>query len=480
MESSYDPNAIVLGGALEAPQGGGCTNISAIVNARTYRTTGNLGPIYHFNSNNNTIADYWTGDYFLNSSLYIQDNVRLDIFGPDYGGDVNNFYVRSDKDKFITIRAHGGRLRFKGVNVQSLDRSEDQGRGGPDTNIADGRSFVTAISEVVLDPDSLCDGRAQNTKGEARLDIHDCTFAYLGYYNAESYGISYKVRGLCSNHENLDIMENVAVYGDITDSEIHNQFFGHYSFGHKGGNWSGNHVHDNVGYGFDPHDDSDNAVIANNHVHDNGWHGIIASKRCNNLTIAGNLVHDNGRNGIMLHRSCDDSTIANNEAYQNGDAGAAIFETSNTTIYGNNFHDNRFGIRLSLGSSNNDIYDNTFDTTEATAPVGTNSTATYAVFMYQGSDTPEVAGSDGKPGYNRFFGNKILGKTETMKIIDTRNSTFEENVFAGDFVRFRNSTSISWTDNELPQNYEVKFEGTTCFEGDDSLQSEGIAAAPMC
>ena len=66
----------------------------------------------------------------------------------------------------------------------------------------------------------------------------------------------------------------MAVYGDITDSEIHNQFFGHYSFGHKGGNWSGNHVHDNVGYGFDPHDDSDNAVIANNHVHNNGWHGI--------------------------------------------------------------------------------------------------------------------------------------------------------------------------------------------------------------
>ena len=70
------------------------------------------------------------------------------------------------------------------------------------------------------------------------------------------------------------LLDKVAVYGDITDSEIHNQFFGHYSFGHKGGNWSGNHVHDNVGYGFDPHDDSDHATIANNHVHDNGWHGI--------------------------------------------------------------------------------------------------------------------------------------------------------------------------------------------------------------
>lgn len=34
------------------------------------------GPIYHFNSNNNTISDSWTGDYFLNSSL-----CELPLFG---------------------------------------------------------------------------------------------------------------------------------------------------------------------------------------------------------------------------------------------------------------------------------------------------------------------------------------------------------------------------------------------------------------
>lgn len=33
-------------------------------------------------------------------------------------------------------------------------------------------------------------------------------------------------------------------------------------------------VHDNIGYGFDPHDDSDYVTINNNHVHHNGWHGI--------------------------------------------------------------------------------------------------------------------------------------------------------------------------------------------------------------
>ena len=32
--------------------------------------------------------------------------------------------------------------------------------------------------------------------GEARLDIEDSEVAYLGYYHAESYGLSWKVMGV--------------------------------------------------------------------------------------------------------------------------------------------------------------------------------------------------------------------------------------------------------------------------------------------
>ena len=52
------------------------------------------------------------------------------------------------------------------------------------------------------------------------------------------------------------------------------QWFGHYSWGHNGGKWTRNEVHDNHGYGFDPHDDSDNVEITGNTVYNNGWHGI--------------------------------------------------------------------------------------------------------------------------------------------------------------------------------------------------------------
>lgn len=52
------------------------------------------------------------------------------------------------------------------------------------------------------------------------------------------------------------------------------QWFGHYSFGHNGGKWNYNYVHDNFGYGFDPHDDSDNLEMIGNVVFNNQWHGM--------------------------------------------------------------------------------------------------------------------------------------------------------------------------------------------------------------
>lgn len=76
----------------------------------------------------------------------------------------------------------------------------------------------------------------------------------LGYDAAEAYGISYKARGLCNDHSNLDIFDddnglNVGVTGDIYRSDLHHNWFGHYSWGHDGGKWQYNTVHDNYGYG---------------------------------------------------------------------------------------------------------------------------------------------------------------------------------------------------------------------------------------
>ena len=75
------------------------------------------------------------------------------------------------------------------------------------------------------------------------------------------------------------------MYGNIYDSNIHNNHFGVYTYGHQQGDWRRNDMHHNTEYGFDPHDDSDFLTIHDNNVYGNGNHGIIASKRCNGVSI---------------------------------------------------------------------------------------------------------------------------------------------------------------------------------------------------
>ena len=101
------------------------------------------------------------------------------------------------------------------------------------------------------------------------------------------------------------------VYGNIYDSDIHHMNFGVYTYGHQQGDWRRNKMHDNSGYGFDPHDDSDFLTIHDNEVYDNGYHGIIASKRCNGVSIQGNEVYGGAETsaGIFLHRSSDDAVV---------------------------------------------------------------------------------------------------------------------------------------------------------------------------
>ncbi|CAM9267840.1 unnamed protein product, partial [Ascophyllum nodosum] len=255
------------------------------------------------------------------------------------------------------------------------------------------------------DPD-YSNGSAKDDMGNARMDIFRSEIAYLGYDASESYGISYKARGLCKDLSNLDIYDDdngldYGVYGDIYRSHIHHNWFGHYSWGHNGGKWQYNEVHDNIGYGFDPHDDSDNVKIIGNTVYNNGWHGIIASKRCTDITIKKNVVYNNGRNGIMLHRSCDRAVVRENHSYNNGDAGMALYESFECKVYNNLFEYNKHGIRWSNGANDNRAWENTIR-------IGSDSEARYALYMYKGEDEAEAEGNeDGRPKYNTVYNNEI-------------------------------------------------------------------------
>lgn len=55
--------------------------------------------------------------------------------------------------------------------------------------------------------------------------------------------LSIKVRGFCTDMSNPEVFEDVNVYGDITNCNIHHMWYGMYSYGHQGGVWTDNLMH---------------------------------------------------------------------------------------------------------------------------------------------------------------------------------------------------------------------------------------------
>ncbi|CAM9902640.1 unnamed protein product [Ectocarpus sp. 4 AP-2014] len=386
-----------------------------------------------------------TGIWLLDTSVVITNGVTFEIKGTSIGGDCDELKFSSTKKAWNRIMGHGGNIDIDSTVVRSWDASKTLDHILKDSD--DGttnRSFISCVSEVVVDADETCDGTAQNDMGECRMDIVDSTVAYFGYDETESYGITWKVRGLCDDLSNKDtLFDSVRVYGDIKNSDIYGMWYGHYSYGHLGGVWTNNLMHDNHVYGFDPHDDSDYLTISGNTCYNNGNHGIIASKRCDHLLVENNESYDNGGSGIMLHKSCDDSIVRGNTVYSNVDAGLSLVETSNCVVSDNEFTDNRWGFRVILGSTGNVLDSNIL--TENT----------YSdIYSYYGADeeVPEVEPFTGINTDNTYSNNVVthLVKT-TVDIEDSDGTIISGNAFSGNdngahFV-FLNSDNTHVVDN---------------------------------
>lgn len=208
-----------------------------------------------------------TGKWLLKGELYIEDGSILYVHGTSIGGDCDELRIQSDGATFHEIRGHGGSLSFKSTVVTSWDTTTK----APTDDYENGRSFINCVSEKTATVE--CEGQAKNNMGECRMDIIDSEMGYLGYFASESYGLTWKVRGFCVDKSNPEVFDDTNVYGDIINSDIHHMYYGMYSYGHQGGVWTDNKMHDNHQYGFDPHDDSDYLTIARNKVYNNVNHG---------------------------------------------------------------------------------------------------------------------------------------------------------------------------------------------------------------
>lgn len=381
--------------------------------------------------------------WHLRANLIVEDGAQLILHGTAIGGDVNELRLQSNNstntNSFIFINADWGSISIRNTSVSSWNDAA----GGPDTeHVLYGRAFLGVRSRLA--PDGV-------TPLESRMDIIDSDIGYLGHDDSEAYGLTWKVIGA---HPDLarSIYDYVNVYGDILNSRLHHNFFGVYTFGHYGGHWATNEVDHNVGYGFDPHDDSDYVVIENNNVHDNGWDGIIASMRCDHLTVRGNVSRDNGQNGIILHRSSNDCVVENNQCLDNGTTGIVLTGDWRCIVRSNLLVRNfEAGLRLDLGSADNLIEGNVCA-----------SNVLYGFHLYKGSDAPEL-NDDGRPKRNRFANNLVQNNgLDGINLADCDDNTFATNAFYanGNTLRFERGFRNRLEGNDIPGGVTAKTFGS--------------------
>eukprot|EP00904_Undaria_pinnatifida_P005807 jgi/Undpi1/2356/HiC_scaffold_13.g05739.m1 len=436
---------------------GGCVTLQQIWEHR-----GGKAPLYAVDPDTGDVSETATGTWLLTEELFVEDGITLKVHGISAGGDADELRLISTADTIINLRAHGGSLDFLSTKVFSWDTSIN----APDEDETDGRSYISAVSEVITDASQTCLGRAKKEMGEARMDIEDSEMGYLGYHDSESYGLTWKVRGFCTDKSNPEVFDDVNVYGNIYDSDIHHMNFGVYTYGHQQGDWRRNKMHDNSGYGFDPHDDSDFLTIHDNEVYDNGYHGIIASKRCNGVSIQGNEVYGGAETsaGIFLHRSSDDAVVKGNYVHDNGDAGLAMLESFNADVSDNTFENNKYGIRFSVACGDNVFSNNIIS-----------GSSKYNTYSYLGSDLPDTVES-GRSQDNIFQENTIIGGLESIKIKEADGTQFIDNTFEDvTTIRFDDAEGTVVSGNTGLDDAELKVNNGACFS-----EASDAAYTPTC
>jgi parallel beta-helix repeat protein len=376
--------------------------------------------------------------WFLKVKLKVEEGATLRIIGgPD--GDANWLRLRSDATGGIWLRAERGNLTFHNTKVTSWDATSSS--VDTDTTVAadgsGGRSYIAARSVLsagrATKPPTSCEvNDGTQEPYEARMDVVNSEIGYLGYNAAESYGIIWKVYYKVDPANADDtpppgrqLYAMVDVFGDVSGSTFHHNYFGSYTYGGYCMDWERNLFADNIQYGLDPHDDSDFLTIRENTFRDNGNHGVICSVECNNLVIVNNQSFRN-LHGIMIHRNVNGALIEGNTSADNRGAGIAIFDSHDAVVRNNTVLNNaESAIRLSVGSSRNLIESNTL-TGLAAESTGNG----YVVYTFKGSDLP--TSGDGLPKDNLFRANTLTGnKPILIKLGEARNTLFEANVVAG-------------------------------------------------
>ncbi len=342
------------------------------------------------------LQDQGGGVWLLHVNLVISQTARLEATNAA----LTWLRLESTSGNALQVIARGGHLLIQDIRVTSWNGS------GVDTNYVDGRSYLLA-------------------EAGGRMDIIRSEVSHLGWSSGEPAGLAWRKRG--TNGDPI-----TGATGSILNSNIHDNYFGQYSYEAYGLIVKYNEFHHNVVYGFDPHDGSQDFEVAYNRVYSNGKHGIIFSRDCTQNWIHDNEVYDNAEHGIMLDRGSNDNTISDNLVYNNRD-GVAIFQSTHNLVQNNVLRDNERGVRINATFDANDDFDGlATDNTVISNTITDNSQ--YGIYLYERADR------------NTIENNLISGNLTSGIRIKTGGNSVERNVIRANGA----GVSIAGTDPVTP------------------------------
>jgi poly(beta-D-mannuronate) C5 epimerase len=415
--------------------------------------------------------------WLLKVKLKVEEGAMLNVAGGS-GGDANWLRLRSDSASGIWLRAENATLLFQNTRVTSWDTA----RNSPDTNVTvasdgtGGRSYIATRSVLTKGrptaPPTACsvNGGTQEPY-EGRMNVVNSEIGYLGYDAAESYGMVWKVYYKVNAADPTDapppgrqLYALVDVFGDVSNSAFHDNYFGSYTFGGYCMNWVGNTFANNLQYGLDPHDDSDYLTISGNTFRDNGNHGVICSIECDHLVVTNNQSFGN-EHGIMLHRNTNGALVEGNTSRDNRGAGIAIFDSHDAVVRNNTVANNgEAAVRLSVGASRN-LFENNTLTGLAASGAGPG----YVIYTFKGTDQP--TSGDGQPKNNIFRNNQFTGyKSPLLKIGEATGNLFDANSIAGPAADMAFSKAIGniVRDSEPGKSFQIKLDSSSTVTLQDS------------
>ena len=317
-----------------------------------------------------------SGKWLLNANLFIGENVTLNLGGQNGStelllrssnalsatGSVSSSSVtvvhdlesgavaNIDYSTFVYLRTHSGVINMDGIKISSWDPAANNGDGGVDEEVTNGRAFIIA-------------------KFGATLNIRNSELSYLGSTDSESSGVTWRDQ----NDPLSPSVQRSRVTGEVISSVFHHNYYGMFAAQASNMLLRDNQFHSNLRYGITLRDLTHDIQLENNQAFDNGSHGFLISRGCYNLVLRNNKAYSNTdpsaslANGFVLDSGSaaagqlpsTDNVLENNEAYQNEGYGLRVQGSNGNTIVGNNFYENQQGIYVDAGSSENVIRGNT-------------------------------------------------------------------------------------------------------------------------